>query len=1033
MTRREKLLDLIQSCSDDKVTKVYDLFADKFAEDEKSRAVLDTNEQVSFDNSGYIIIRYIAQHDMLLNKEMKLCVSYHNVEFAVTATESTIFASKGFIAGEELIIIASISGDKCHAEAVMSMDFFDMFRSFDSCFEKVLAIKRYYALPETLRKNIAQQASGKRFPLASSVEAKVTGGDNLSLKFKICKDTYTPQQQVDIEGMFEDSKKLGTSNREKVLRRLAYILNIDQTIAPEIRMTKEEIIAELDKYLYKMDNAKNKFAEAMIAAKYADQKGMAILLVGSPGVGKTGFIKAASRVLNRPCFVLSLGSATSMVDIVGDAQHYDCSDCGEVVKNFYKYGTTTVVVGLDEYGQAADIAKEGGKVSKAFNDALSDEHFFKDVFLGTSINTSNTIFIATTNSTETIPENLLNRFQVIQIDDYTEEEKVEIGCSYILPEILSTYNVDTDEIIISRENVAYIVENFCEDDGARDLKKHLKVLVNAVLSKWDSSGERHSIEIDREFIETTLENSVDKNSPIIVFHRNKAMYSAKVEEEIKSLIEKCRRDDLDAALREKYEKKLKYLVYSIPVGDAFSEFDEEKFYNQVNKTHYGLEDVKKSIAQTFYISSIMKKPLTSNRILLVGPPGIGKTSIVKSIAIACNAKYAKVSLNGVSDDTVIKGHNLTYSSSDSGSIIKAAYGMKTTKGIIHLDEIDKMGTREGVDVSNTLIDLLDDSAEFTDSFLSIPIDFTNTLFIATANNASAINQPLMDRFTVIYLEGYTERQKAAIIENYVIPRVLNEMCPENLLLSFSDAARILLVTKYCKSFGVRDADRIIRKLVKEKVYAIREDGACKCAMIDIGDIEQVLGMPSAERGNFPYRNYPGLSRALAVTGDNCGMSFAIETMLLPDDNSLIITGLPKESTIDSVKLAVSYVKRNYPGTVTGKGIHIHFGEGAVVKDGPSAGVAILMSLISAALDKSIEENAAYTGEINGNGYVFNIGGTIAKIQAAEQSGCSKVFIPYGNYIELNDEEKSQFTIEIVPIKHISEIVEAVLPDEAKVG
>jgi ATP-dependent Lon protease len=219
-------------------------------------------------------------------------------------------------------------------------------------------------------------------------------------------------------------------------------------------------------------------------------------------------------------------------------------------------------------------------------------------------------------------------------------------------------------------------------------------------------------------------------------------------------------------------------------------------------------------------------------------------------------------------------------------------------------------------------------------------------------------------------------------------------------------------------------------LVRYKLYSARHS-AEKNAVITPDDVETVLGKPAAQRGNFPSEPYPGLSRALAVTGDNCGMSFAVETMLIPDEESLTITGLPRESTVDSVKLAISYIKCRFPGSLADRGIHVHFGEGAVVKDGPSAGLAILMSLLSAVLNTPISESESFTGEINGNGYVFNIGGTIAKINAAEQSGYTRVYIPYGNYIELSNDAIKQFALDIVPVRHVSEVIDLVFPDKNK--
>lgn len=351
--------------------------------------------------------------------------------------------------------------------------------------------------------------------------------------------------------------------------------------------------------------------------------------------------------------------------------------------------------------------------------------------------------------------------------------------------------------------------------------------------------------------------------------------------------------------------------------------------------------------------------------------------------------------------------------------------MKTSKGVILLDEIDKIGNHNGIPVSNTLVDLLDDSGEFSDNFLGVPIDLSNILFIATANDINAVDSVIRDRFTIIYLDGYTKNEKSKIIEDYIIPKVVKELCPDTLKMAFTSEAIELVKSSYCLSFGVRDAEKVIRKLVKDKLYTLKSERSVK---ISVKDVQRVLGNPPAQRGNIPEIIYPGLSKGLAITGDNIGMAFAIETMLIPNDKSITITGLPKESTVDSVKLAITYIKCNYPGLLENKGIHVHFAEGSVQKDGPSAGVAIMMSILSAGLNEKIKENVAYTGELNANGYIFNIGGTKEKIQGAQESGCSKVFIPEGNYKELSKEDLNLFSVEIVPVKHITQVIENVFPE-----
>lgn len=1028
LTKKERFIDIIHSLSDEKVDTVFELIADELIAFENEKISIKNNEQLQLDDSG-LIIHYNLNKDLPLKAGHNLDFKYGDVTITVEIKTNTILSSRCFLKGESITIIARFDGSVCFAEAVLSSEVYQMFDTFKTTEEKICAVKKYNSMSEKVRESISSQmCSGNKFPTANSSDVRLTSEEDLRFKFDMCKNTYTPQQQRDIENIFEETKCLSSSNKSRAWRRLTYILNINQTASPDINMTKEEIISKLDKCLHKHDKLKEKLTEAIIASKYSDKKGFAILLVGTPGVGKTTIMKAVANVLDLPLFVIPLGSATSMVDVLGDAPQYDASDCGQPVKCWYKVGTTRMVMGLDEFDKSYEAAKEGGKVSKAFNDCLSDEHFFSDAFLGTYINTENTIFIATANSTDTIPQNLLNRFTVINIDDYSEEDKVEIAQKYILPSVLKNFGVNEEEIIVNNEAIKHIVQSFCEDDGARDLKKNMESIVRKVLSLWDSNGKREQITVDKPFVDKTLENFIDKRSPTIIYRRNKSLYSYELSEEIKDLIAKLKQENLDGELREKYEKKLNYLVNLIPVGNAFSHFDKENFYNEVNATHYGMEHVKREVAQIFNISALNDKPLSATRLLLVGPPGVGKTSIVKSIAKACDSsKHCKISLNGISDDASIKGHSLSYTGADAGMIIRAIYKMKTTRGVVlHLDEIDKMGSREGVSAANALVDMLDDSSEFTDNYIGQPIDLSGIMFIATANDISEIDPVLLDRFTVIHLEGYAEKEKAHIIKEHIIPKTLSEYVPKDYKVSFSAEAQRLITDVYCRSFGVRDADKSIKRLVRDKLYSSNK----RNLIISADDVKSVLGAPPTERGNFPHENYPGLSKALAVTGDNCGMAFAVETMLIPDENSLTITGLPKESTVDSVKLAISYVKRNYPGVLTNKGIHVHFGEGAVQKDGPSAGVAILMSLLSATLNVPILENASYTGEINGNGFVFNIGGTVAKIQAAEQSGCKKVFIPHGNYVELNKETFEQFKIQVIPVKHVSEIIKCIFPNLA---
>lgn len=1030
MGKKDKFIELLKEMPDDKVSDVFDIIADELIPHDHSKEKLRKGKATILEKSGYILLEFKVEKETVLKANDILVCSYGPKQLNVKIMDDTLLERNYFLKGEELRIIGFVDEKQCMPIVVVTKEYFNMFSGFNTIKEKRDAIFNLHSFPENERNIIISQIKGGKYSRIETTSEIIDDIDKLKFKFDMCRSVYSPQQQRDINLMFNDVEEMSGSAKERAKQRLKIMLSIDQT-PKKISLTKKEIIERLDKYIFGFATVKECLAEAVVASKYSDNEDINILLVGPPGVGKTHIANCVALALDIPHFKISLGASSSLVDLSGDSPAFDASRFGAVVDNFYKLRTTFAVGILDQFDDAGDFKGEGN-ITKAFSDALSDEHFFRDNFLTSYINTENTIWIGTANSIDGIEPNILNRFTVINIPEQSDEEKLLIAENYIIPDLLAHSSIKEGEIVFEQGALKHIIDYYCGDYGCRDLKKNLKKIIRRVINIWDETKERNKFTVTINFINDTLGEYIDEELPEIKSKRHKSMYSDKVYSEIKNLISKCNRKTIGVEEKGKLQKRLDYLVNLIPTGDAFSNFDEEKFYEIVNKTHYGMENVKKEICEIFYEKSINKKPLTSNRLLLVGGKGIGKTSIIRSIAAACGAKCEKISLNGLSDEHIIKGHSLTYVGADAGRIAIACRRMKTSKGILHLDEIDKLLITQGHDVSNIFVDLLDDSGEFTDEFLGVPIDLSNILFIATANDLSAVNPVIRDRFTIINLEGYTENEKKTIIEDYLIPRINEEICPPNIRFEFNDDAKTDLFRR-CRSFGVRDADKAIRRIIREKLYDVRNSRK-KSHIVTPKDIEKTLGLPDAQRGNFPSVIYPGLTRGLAVTGENEGMSFAIETVLIPDDgSSLVITGLPKESTVDSVKLALSYVKRFYPGKLSGRGVHIHFGEGAVVKDGPSAGIAILTSLLSACFEQNVDSTNAFTGEINANGYIFNIGGVLSKIQAAAQSQCKRVFIPYGNYIMISKEKLNQFDIEIVPVKHISEVIKQVMPEIDSIG
>ena len=342
-----------------------------------------------------------------------------------------------------------------------------------------------------------------------------------------------------------------------------------------------------------------------------------------------------------------------------------------------------------------------------------------------------------------------------------------------------------------------------------------------------------------------------------------------------------------------------------------------------------------------------------------------------------------------------------------------------------LDEIEKAKT----DVAMALIDLLDRT--FTDDFLGVPIDLSQTIFIATSNDWSKVPIVIRNRFNEINVEGYTRSQKHDILFQYIIPKIMQNYSKNKLSITMDEATAQKLLKDYCTSFGIRDIEKSMQKVVNGKLLAQAGKKNYNKLKITHADLIKYLGKEPIPDGNFPKIAEPGIVKALAVSGDGyIGSTFAIETVLIEGETEDIeLTGLPRESAIDSAKNAVTAFKKLFPKELNNKGIHIQFGDGSVPKDGPSAGIAIFMSLYSAAKNVAISFDAGYTGEISVTGYCYAVGGLRAKLQAACDSGCTKVFIPKDNYDRLSSEVLQEFSCKIIPVTHVKEVIEELFPTE----
>jgi ATP-dependent Lon protease len=422
--------------------------------------------------------------------------------------------------------------------------------------------------------------------------------------------------------------------------------------------------------------------------------------------------------------------------------------------------------------------------------------------------------------------------------------------------------------------------------------------------------------------------------------------------------------------------------------------------------HFGLEKVKERIVEYLAIQKRVKK-VQGSILCLVGPPGVGKTSLGKSIAKATGRKFVRMSLGGVRDEAEIKGHRRTYIGSMPGKIVQGMKKAGTSNPLFLLDEIDKLGADWRGDPSSALLEALDPEQNntFSDHYLEVDYDLSNVLFITTANSLN-MPQPLLDRLEVIKLSGYTEEEKLQIAKKHLLKKQYIKNGLKSVECKINNSAITDIIKYYTREAGVRNLEREISKLCRKTTTEIVKGYKGK-VNISSSNISKYLGVKKFRHGELERKNLVGITTGLAYT-DFGGDILAIEAVLMPGKGRRQVTGHLGEVMKESIQAAVSYVRYNAPmlGIVPPefekKDIHVHVPEGATPKDGPSAGVAIITSIVSILTGIPVNCKVAMTGEITLRGRVLPIGGLKEKLLAALRSGITKVIIPGDNEKDLQD-------------------------------
>ncbi|WP_425440953.1 endopeptidase La [Sediminibacillus albus] len=456
----------------------------------------------------------------------------------------------------------------------------------------------------------------------------------------------------------------------------------------------------------------------------------------------------------------------------------------------------------------------------------------------------------------------------------------------------------------------------------------------------------------------------------------------------------------------------------------------------LDEDHYGLEKVKERVLEYLAVQQLTKT-IKGPILCLVGPPGVGKTSLAKSIARAINRNFVRISLGGVRDEAEIRGHRRTYVGAMPGRIIQGMKKAKTINPIFLLDEIDKMASDFRGDPSSAMLEVLDpeQNSNFSDHFIEETYDLSNVMFIATANNLGSIPGPLRDRMEVISIAGYTEVEKLHIAKEHLLPKQVKENGLNKGQLQLRDEALTKLIRTYTREAGVRGLERQLASLCRKAAKIIVSENK-KRVVVTEKQLEALLGKPLFRYGRMEEVNQVGAATGLAYTSAG-GDTLSIEVSLYPGKGKLTLTGKLGDVMKESAQAAFSYIRSRAEELNIDRDfhenndIHIHVPEGATPKDGPSAGITMATALVSALTGRPVKREVGMTGEITLRGRVLPIGGLKEKSLSAHRAGLTTIIIPADNKRDLDDIPKSvREDLTFIPVEHLDEVLKHALTEES---
>ena len=598
--------------------------------------------------------------------------------------------------------------------------------------------------------------------------------------------------------------------------------------------------------------------------------------------------------------------------------------------------------------------------------------------------------------------------------------------------ILADYPVDytVKQKFLEMSDVNEIYEQlarmFIEDINIFDIKKELE---DGIKEKVEKNQKEYYLREQLKYINEELDGT-DGSSEIDEYMEK--LESLNAADEIKEQIEKeIRRYKVlsQGSSEANVERGYIETLLSLPWENSSQDSDDiENAAKILDENHYGMKKVKERILETLAVRKV-SHDADAPIICLVGPPGTGKTSIARSVAQSLNKEYVRICLGGVKDEAEIRGHRRTYVGAMPGRIIDGLRKAKVKNPLMLLDEIDKVSNDYRSDTSSALLEVLDgeQNSHFVDHYIDMPVDLSEILFIATANDLSEVSRPLLDRMEIIEVSSYTKNEKLHIAKEHLVAKQLKKNGLTKKSVRFTDKALAKIIDGYTMEAGVRELERMIaavlRKVVR-KNYTVGGVNIEKQIVITDKNLSEYLGKVKFIKEKASRKNEVGIVRGLAWTAAG-GDTLEIEVNVLGGKPELILTGNMGDVMRESAQIALSYVRSvvRKNQIFEENAIHIHIPEGAVPKDGPSAGITMATAIYSAVTGKPVDASTAMTGEVTLRGRVMPIGGLKEKLLAAKTAGLKRVLVPLENKSDVEEfEEEIVQGLEIVYVSYMKEVL-----------